>query len=323
MYRRQGVSSMKRIAIIVNPLSGNGRGSNIWREIETELVRCAVSYEVAMTTKPGDASLRATAYAHEQTFDLLLVIGGDGTVHEAANGLLLSGAARQQLRMGVIPAGTGNDFAKAYGVPRRPLQALYLALHGRGEAMIDVLALGAGTRVAVNSFGAGFDGMVAKVTNEAGYKKLLARFGLGRLAYLLSILRVFATYQPQAARLEVDGLVHELPHMWLCAIANIPYYGGAIQICPGASPTDGLADVVVIQSRSRLRLLPVLLTVYQGKHTTHPAVTFYRGTAIKLSAGEPLLLQADGEIVGSTPLYVHVVPGALRVCCAEGAANAK
>lgn len=303
---------MKLIGIIVNPLSGDGRGASIWKEIETYLQLNHISYLAKVTTKAGEATEHAIILVQEHRVDKLIVIGGDGTIHEAAGGLWHIQNTGLNCPLAVIPAGTGNDFAKAYGIPTQPIQALEAALSETTKVQIDLLRTKNGM-IAVNSIGAGFDGMVAKLTNEAGYKKILNRIGLGKLSYFISILRVFATYQPSTAWLEVDGTVHELPNMWLTAVANIPFYGGSIQICPAASPHDGVADIVVIQSRGRFRLLPILFTVYQGKHIHHPAVSFYKGTSISLRTQIPLLVQADGEFAGSTPLQIEIVPSALTV----------
>ncbi|SDN53744.1 lipid kinase, YegS/Rv2252/BmrU family [Paenibacillus sp. yr247] len=303
---------MKSIGIIVNPLSGDGRGSIIWREIATYLQSNHISYISKLTTKAGEATQHAITLVKEHEVVKLIVIGGDGTIHEVAGGLSQLKNTGFSCSLAVIPAGTGNDFAKAYDIPTNPLKALDVALSETKKVQIDILRANNGM-IAVNSIGAGFDGMVAKQTNEASYKKIFNRIGLGRLSYFLSILRVFATYQPCTAWLEVDGTVHELPDMWLTAVANIPFYGGSIQICPAASPHDGIADIVVIQSRGRFRLLPILFTVYQGKHTKHPAVSFYKGTSISLRTQTSLLVQADGEFAGSTPLQIEIVPSAITV----------
>ncbi|MEW9700034.1 diacylglycerol kinase family protein [Paenibacillus sp. SI8] len=303
------------IGIIVNPLSGDGRGSDIWKEVQYALQKKSIRYAAAVTSQAGDAGqIAKTLLENHSEMDRMIVIGGDGTIHEVAGGLWQAcRLSDSTCHLAVIPAGTGNDFAKAYGIPPDPLEALELAF-SEAPVDIDLLRMKDG-RLAVNSIGAGFDGMVAKLTNESGYKKLLNRIGLGKLSYFITILRVFASYKPCTATLEVDGIVHELPHMWLAAIANIPFYGGHIQICPTASPYDGLADVVVIQSENRFRLLPILFTVFQGKHTGHPAVSFYKGTSIQLRTDHPLLIQADGEFAQSTPLDIEIVPAALSVIC--------
>lgn len=203
---------MKLIGIIVNPLSGDGRGASIWNEIETYLQLNHISYLAKVTTKSGEATEHAITLVQEHRVDKLIVIGGDGTIHEAAGGLWHIQNTGLNCPLAVIPAGTGNDFAKAYGIPTQPIQALEAALSETTKVQIDLLRTKNGM-IAVNSIGAGFDGMVAKLTNEAGYKKFLNRIGLGKLSYFISILRVFATYQPSTAWLEVDGTVHELPNV--------------------------------------------------------------------------------------------------------------
>jgi len=399
------------LGIVINPRAGNGRGERVWAQVRSELDRRGVPYEAACTQAAGEGARLAAALAGTPGVRKLLVIGGDGTIHEAAAGLWQTRAAAAEAAaawadavggaaasaasdggaraatgaasggaalaatrevgaaccggefaganaahagtahsdgaagsagsgraaaqagadaaglarsaasvaaadagcaLAAIPAGTGNDFAKAFGLPADPLQALELALTTGVPRPLDVL-LAADGGIAVNSFGAGFDGLVAKLTNEAGYKKLLNRFGLGSLAYLITVLRVFISYRPCDAVLEMDGVRHELRDMWLVAAANIPFYGGSMQICPGASPHDGEVDVVAICSRTRLRLLPILAAVYKGRHVGHPAVRFFRGRRAALTTTRPLHVQADGEQHGTTPLRLAVIPAALTV----------
>ena len=226
---------MESIGIIVNPLSGNGRGANIWRVIQSHLQAHQISYLAKLTTQAGEATQHAITLIQEHDVQRIIIIGGDGTIHEVAGGVSQLQNRTKSCPIAVIPAGTGNDFAKAYGIPDHPLEALQIALSNLKPVQIDLLHA-IHNQVAVNSIGAGFDGMVAKITNEASYKKLLNRLGLGKLSYLISILRVLATYQPSTAWLEVDGSVTELPDMWLAAVANIPFYGGSIQICPTCKP---------------------------------------------------------------------------------------
>jgi diacylglycerol kinase (ATP) len=300
------------LGFIVNPKSGNGKGAAVWTQLQTLLLQQGIAYKAAVTANTGEAASLTAALLQAHPIETLAAIGGDGTIHEVAAGFWQNGEASRSCRLAVIPAGTGNDFAKAHGIPTHTEQALDLALEAALIRPIDLLLFDQG-QVSVNNVGAGFDGMVAKMTNEAGYKKLLNRIGLGKLSYFITMLRVFAGYQPCKAWLTVDGEQHELPFTWLVATTNTPYYGGSMEICPHAVPDDGIADIMVIRSSSRIQLLPIMLSVYKGKHIHHPAVSFYRGQSISLRTEKPLLLQADGEPAGYTPLSLKVMPAALAV----------
>jgi diacylglycerol kinase (ATP) len=298
---------------IINPLSGNGKGASVWAGVQVDLERKNISYKYAATTRRGEASELVRNMMVQHTITTLIIVGGDGTVHEAIAGLWLTGELGRACRIGVIPAGTGNDFVRAHGIPHDPYKALSnVLLPDAPVRRIDVIVSNQDF-IAVNSIGAGFDGMVAKLTNEAGYKKLFNRLGLGQLSYFITMLRVFLMYKPTAMQLVLDGSNYKLPNTWLTAVTNIPYYGGSMQICPQAVPDDGFMDIMVIQSPGRLRLFPIMLSVYAGKHTRHPAVSFYRAQSVTVRSESPLLAQTDGEQADTTPFSIQVAPSALAI----------
>ena len=305
------------IGFVINPLSGNGKGASVWAQVRSVLIDKGIEHVYAVSTQPGETAALAARLVGQHSLSSLIAVGGDGTVHEVACGLWGGQPQGPECSLGLIPAGTGNDFAKAHGIPLEPEEALAFILSGIQHRALDLLRLP--NRVAVNSIGAGFDGMVAKLANESRIKKLLNRVGLGKLSYFFTMLRVLWTYQPCQAELIVDGHAYTLPHTWLIAATNIPFYGGSMQICPHAIPHDGVVDVMVIRSRGRLKLLPIMFSVYAGKHTNHPAVSFYQGKRIEIRSALPLAVQADGEPAGHTPVSLEVVPLAYRLIGGQAA----
>ncbi|MEX2462484.1 MAG: diacylglycerol kinase family protein [Paenibacillaceae bacterium] len=300
------------IGVLINPLSGNGQGLKTWLKVQNELGARNTEFVYMMTSRVGEASDIAAKFVQVDRIERLIVIGGDGTINEAVNGLIHTGGAASCI-LAVVPAGTGNDYAKAHGIPLDPVAALLLALSPLSRVkQIDLIQIENGI-FAINNVGAGFDGMVAKLTNEAAYKKLLNRVGLGQLSYFITMIRVFGTYKSSTLWLEIDGITHELMNTWLAATANIPFYGGSMQICPHALSDDGWLDVVVIRSSSRWKVLSIMFSVYTGKHITHPAVTFYKGRSIGVRSKSPLLLQADGETAGTTPIQLNIVPAGISI----------
>lgn len=296
------------IGFVVNPVSGNGSGSKKWRIIENVLISRGIAYSVKMTQTGLDAKSFAGDFAADPAISSVVAVGGDGTVHETANGLFSAGSLKP---LGYIPAGSGNDFALGFGIPSRTEDALEVILSQRAVRRADVLKYG--DRIAVSSVGVGLDGRIALVTNTASYKKWLNRIKLGKLSYVLSLVRVLAAYKPRRITLTVDGADHIFDRVWLVATANIPYYGGGMMICPGADPADGSAEICVVSGIGRAELLAVFPRVYKGTHTTHPAVRFLRGSRIGLCSEHALDIHMDGETAGKTPIELEVVPAALSI----------
>lgn len=296
------------IAFIINPVSGSGRGRQVWRQAEAVLQEEQIKYTYAWTEAPKDAIRYAAQYGADPQIRLIVAVGGDGTVHEAANGLI---ASRSGKPIGYIPAGSGNDFARGFGIPLDAMKALRLMLDPHSIIQADLIRSGDGA--AVSSVGAGLDGQVASVTNTAGYKKGLNLLKLGKLAYVWSLIRVLCTYKPSSIILSIDGIQHTYERVWLVAICNIPYYGGGMMICPDANPTNGTASLCVVHGIGRLELLAVFPRVYTGSHKTHRAVQFLRGRQISIQSSLPLYIHRDGEASGMTPVTLEVLPAALSV----------
>ncbi|MDR7318677.1 diacylglycerol kinase family lipid kinase [Brevibacillus nitrificans] len=297
------------IGFVVNPVAGNGKGEKVWDSLEPILRKQGVVYRVRKTSSEGEAKTLAIELIEKEEVKKIVAVGGDGTVSEVVNGIYETG---KMCTCGHVPAGSGNDFAQGHGLPKDPAQAIERILSKTREKSIDLLKING--RVAVNSVGAGFDGQVAKTTNEAGYKKWLNRLRLGKLAYIWSVIRVLCTYCPCDVTLNIDGQVHQMKRIWLIAIANIPNYGGGMLICPQALPDDGVAEICVVQNVTRLGLLFAFPKIFTGAHVDHPNVVFLHGRQITIESEQPLLVHADGEMVAQTPVYVEIESGRLRIC---------
>jgi diacylglycerol kinase (ATP) len=296
------------IGFIVNPVSGNGRGAAVWSKLESVLKKRNTAYVVEKTAKMGDAKQLTIEMLTRGEVQVLVAVGGDGTVNEVINGMI---AVNTPCRFAHIAAGSGNDFARGHALPTEPIEALEKILNAEEGKAIDLLQVNG--RIAANAVGAGFDGQVAKTTNEASYKKLLNRLRLGVFAYIISVIRVLFFYRPSTVWLSVDGEEEEIEGVWLIAVANIANYGGGMLICPGAAANDGIAEVCVVSKVTRWGLLRAFPLIFSGAHVNHPAVRFYRGTAIAVRTAKPLVVHADGETVGQTPISIEVLPNRLQV----------
>ena len=239
---------------------------------------------------------------------LLVVVGGDGTVNEVVNGI----AERDDVELAVIPRGTGWDFVRTYGIPRRLENAVEVALHGQtrvidlGRARYRGWDGSEGESLFANIASAGMSGAIAKRANESS--KALG----GKAAYLWSTMAVFSRWRSDEVRVRVDG-EERRGRMHDVIVANGRFFGGGMQICPEAEPDDGLFDVLLIGDLTKRDLLLTLPKTYRGKHLPHPKAELLRGAAVELDAPEPLPVELDGEQPGTTPARFEIVPQALRL----------
>jgi YegS/Rv2252/BmrU family lipid kinase len=238
---------------------------------------------------------------------LIVVVGGDGTVNEVANGI-----AGLDTELAVIPRGTGGDFVRTYGIPRQLEAAVEVALKGRTREIDLGLAryrAWDGTEresLFANIASAGMSGAIAKRSNESS--KALG----GKASYLWSTIAVFSRWRNDEVHVRVDGEEHS-GRMHDVVVANGRYFGGGMMINPEAEPDDGVFDVLLIGDLTKTDLLLTLPKTYWGKHLPHPKATVLRGPRVEVDAPEPLPIQLDGEQPGTTPASFEVVPRALRL----------
>lgn len=284
---------------IVNTVSGNGRGRKIWARVQRLLEERKIPYLVEFTKGPGHATEIARAAARSNV-QAVVGIGGDGTVHEVGNGLVGT-----EIPMGYIPAGSGNDFALAQNIPSDPEQALQRVLNHQVRR-VDTADIG--DRLMIGFAGVGFDAKVADTVNRSPFKRWA-----GRSIYFFGAFQVLTRFRPAAVTLHIDGKRHEYQGLWLVAVTNNPYYGGGMKICPDAQNDDGLLDICCVHDLNHVQFLKMFPSVYEGKHVNHSSATLLRGKEITIDSGTPLVVHADGEIIGSTPLSIRVRPQSLCV----------
>jgi diacylglycerol kinase (ATP) len=286
----------------VNPAAGGGRARRYWERCEAAL---PAAIEARYTTRRGEARELA-AGAGER---LVVAVGGDGTMHEVVNGLLSQrGVARP--RLGVLQCGTGSDWQRTVPGPRRPAQ-VRAWLEGECWRTIDagVLQASAGRRYFLNAADVGIGATVVRRA-EGGL-----RLAGGTANFLLAAVVSLLTHRNSAVRMSIDGGPVESIRVRTIAIANGRFFGGGMQVAPDAQPDDGLLDVVVIGDVSLwlgVRSLPLL---YRGRHGRLPQVRFARARSISIESDDAIGVEADGELVGGTPVRFEVVPSALDLLC--------
>lgn len=291
---------------VINEQSGNGSGSRIWSIIRSVLHERRIDYEhiVASSREEANALLKERLHASAR-WRAVGVVGGDGTIHGLLPVLRGSG-----IPLAVIPAGSGNDTARGFGIPIQPLDALYVMLEGRAME-IDLIAVQ--DQAAITALAVGFDAKTADNVNRGWYKKLCNKLGIGRVSYLIGIIHTLLTYKPSSLTIECDGITEHYSKAWLTAINNVASYGGGLEICPGANPGDGLLDICVVHNCSRLKLLLLFPTVLTGRHISLPYVRLRRGRSVTVRSPQPLLALGDGEPMGRTPITAAAEQGALRI----------
>jgi diacylglycerol kinase (ATP) len=242
--------------------------------------------------------------AGDRRDSLLVVIGGDGTVNEVANGVAGTGA-----ELAVLPCGTGQDFGRTHGIPSRFDDAVRVALGGETRTIdLGRVELDDGTRRFFANVGsAGMSGAVARRANA-----MSKRFG-GRATFFYALTREFLAWQNTRVVVEFeDGVRREGP-MHDVIVANGRYHGGGMKLAPAAAQDDGLFDVVTIGDISKLDFLTTAPKLYSGRYLSHPKVELLRSSVVVITAAEPLPLEVDGEPIGTTPARLEVVPAALRL----------
>lgn len=291
------------IAIVLNPASGRGRGARTRALLESWAQQRGAS--LFQTRRAGDATQLAHQAARNGA-DLVVAAGGDGTLGEVLNGIMGSGA-----RLGVVPLGTGNDFARTIGIGRDVKRALHALENGAPRA-IDVgrIEIGGGSRYFLNVAGAGFDSRVAQRIN-AHQPKILARLS-GTAVYLVAVAAELRDLRRFDLQLELDGELLQRRAV-LCAVANAKSYGGGMLVAPDADVSDGWFDVCLIGDVGRGEFARAFPGVFRGQHVQHPRVEMRRAAKVRLQSAPPLPVLADGEVLGSTPATFEMKPRAVEI----------
>jgi diacylglycerol kinase (ATP) len=288
----------ERLTLVVNPSAGKGRAQAHLPAVAGVLRDAGLQVSIELS--------RDFAEAEQLAVDAVLagaalaVMGGDGMMHLGINAVAGAGAGRMPL--GLIPAGTGNDVCRGFGLePTDPVTAAQAIAAGRRRT-VDLLEVNG--HFVGGVLATGFDALVNARANALPWPK-------GGLRYPLAVLAELSVFNPLRYRLTLDGEVREQRAM-LVAVGNTSSYGGGMRICPDADPADGLLDVTIIHEASRLKLIRLLPAMYSGTFARDPVVERLRAREVCVD-GPGLVGYGDGELIGAAPLDVSVRPGALTV----------
>jgi diacylglycerol kinase (ATP) len=296
--------------VLVNPSSRSGTTGRRIPEIEALLRQHVGEYQLLRTASAGDGE-RLARQAVEGGATRLLIAGGDGTASEAVNGLLQCHRAAD-VEIGLLPLGTGGDFARVLGLGTDLAISIGRFANGK-RRRIDAGRISyrandgtERTRFFVNIASFGLSGESARW--------LAKRQRRGPLAYVMSALIGISRYKKPPVTVHLgDRTVHRGP-LWISAVANGQYFGGGMHVAPGASIDDGVFDVVIIEGMSTVAALAVLPRVILGRHLGDPRITVHRAAAMRAESGAEVWVEADGEVLGTLPITIEVLPGAVRLC---------
>lgn len=286
----------REIALLTNPMAGKGKGGRV-RDRALAHLRGAGLAVRSLQGRDADEALDLARQCVADGVEGLVVCGGDGMVHIAVQALAASSTA-----LGIIPAGTGNDVARYFDIPRTdPVAAADRVIAGRTRT-VDLAR--SGSRYYVTVLAAGFDAVVNERANRMTWPK-------GQMRYNIATLAELRVFEPLPYTLQIDDRRIELDAM-LVAVGNGPSFGGGLRITEGAVLDDGMLDVVIIKPMSKPGLIRTYPKLFKGTHVTHPQYEHHLARSVTVAA-PGIVSYADGERFGSLPLTVECAPGALTV----------
>lgn len=306
-----------RARVVTNPKSGTDRAPLLLPYVNARLRTVFDEIDITLTTSLDDAE-RAGASARSQGYDAVYVVGGDGTLNAVVRGMMRE-AGRTPVPIGVIPAGTGNDFAKALGLGEDAKTAVERLLEQR---VIDVDVGSLNGRPFVNTSAGGFVAEVSSIVTE-GLKDVT-----GKLAYLIGGARVLFGSEPFSATLTLAPGAAASGAGWrgaepiqMFAVCNARFIGGGYPIAPDAFIDDGLLDVVVVPRMPLLDFVGVLQRIAAGDHVDDGSVHHFRAPAFDLAFDRRVRVNTDGEVLEAETCRYSVRPKALPFFCGRGAAT--
>ena len=274
-----------KILVIVNPMAGGGRTLRLLPKIRHWLSESPHEFSFNTTRSP-DEMRSEIMKAPAQGINALLLIGGDGTVHQA-----LPAIAETNIPFGFLPCGRGNDFARNIGLPSKLQKSCSLPSNPSFH-QVDLPRINNIPFVAVAYVG--FDAEVNELANEGkGY------FG-GTLGYIVCVTKALKSFKPFEVEITIDGDTWR-ERVMMVTVANAPFYGGGMKIAPDANMNDGLLNICIVKEISKLELLWEFPKVFKGTHIYHPRIMMKSGRRIRLTSDEPRNIYADGEYVGHLP----------------------
>jgi diacylglycerol kinase (ATP) len=296
----------RRFKFIVNPVAGRGKTRGIDTLLHRLLKEKKISYHIQTTSQAYEAI--SIAKEATKSFDVVVAVGGDGTSNEVANGVIGTKAT-----LGVIPAGSGNDFAKVLGMRDSVEESVHQVISGpskridSGTVKVEDQSAIKSSRKFVNSIGIGFDAIVAYEAQRIKHLK-------GIPLYLLAIVRSLQKLRPHQFHATFDGKIESGNYTLVC-VGNGNREGGGFFVTPTANPSDGVFQVCTVKKVGLLRALRILPTILKGEHGKFSEVGFFDSKSVDVGSKDPFVVHCDGEILGvdSARVEIEINPNSLSV----------
>ena len=295
-----------KAVMIVNPTSGISTVTEKRmspEETERIVVEALRAYGIEPKiyyTSPEDTGQGLAKRAAEEHAELVIVMGGDGTIHAVARGLVGT-----QSVLGIIPTGTMNNLSHSLNIPDTIPDACTAIVKGETRT-IDVGKIN--DHVFLEVAGIGLEAALFPAAEEIKHRGLLSN-----IHGAITGLKILLSFKPTRLRITIDERQRKPYHALQVTICNAPFYGAHMQIAPEALMDDGLLDVVIYRNFSKFEYLRNAISISQGRRPYQPKLKYLRVQSLRVDADQPMEIQADGELLGKTPAFVTVLPGALRV----------
>ena len=299
----------KRILLIANPASGQHRGERRLAQASERLASLGHAVTAVLTESAGHATRLAKSNAPD--FEIIAALGGDGTVNEVANGLMAVEPGERPA-LATLPVGTGNDVALTYGLAH--FESAIDALAKGSTRTLDVIRVQlmrdgkSVTRHALLFVAAGFAAEVIRKTGPR-VKRIFGR----RFSYSVGLFRALASFRAPEFSVKWDGGETSGRMFQVCAGNTEFAAGGVMRISPGARPDDGLLNISLVDALGRLQIVRRFPSILSGRYVEDERVDYFTGKRLEIDAVPPAELQADGDIIGTTPATIELLPGALQL----------
>lgn len=291
---------------IVNEKAGHGKGIVYWQQIERRLIEQKVDYQVIMSHIEKKTRQQITEIAATNQVQAIGVIGGDGTIHSVVQEIV-----PLQIPLAIFPTGSGNDTARMFQLTKHPDTFIdqMIAYH-----YIDIDVIEVNNKFGITVVGVGIDSIISQKVNRSSYKLLLNKLKLGPLSYLIALLQVAFSFRSFHTTVMIDGITEKFNRTWVIACGNTSSYGGGLQICPEADPTDGQLNVTVFHHFPKMKAMrQIFPTLLKKKPSNKKGITYRAGTDITIQTSRSIDVVLDGEIIAKTPLHIQLHRNALRL----------
>lgn len=290
---------MRNALIVINPVSGNGESLKLKEKILEYFDEAKISYDIIVTNYIGEAE-KIAGEIDESKYSELIIVGGDGTIVETVNGIV-----GKNINLGIIPAGTGNDFARAINSDMKFDEVMKAIIKGK------TISADIGTvndKFFLNVTGFGIDSYILQ--NLVKIKKIFK----GSFSYTVSTFYTLSSYKNKHVKITIDNKKFERDIM-LVSICNGKYFGGGMKISPDSKVNDGEFELFIVNKMSKLKFMIVFWKVFKGTHLSVNEVEIFKGKSFTIESDVDIPVNVDGNLYGNTPLKVSVASKKINIIC--------